>query len=125
MKLSAVILLLVMPTLAVAQNYPGMNGVDMQKLQEMQSCMENVDQDKLKALEQGQNQFEAEVKSLCASGKRDEAQKKAVSYAKEMMSNPAIQALSKCGEIAKGMMPEMPYMNLAKETSSQHICDMN
>ena len=125
MKRSAVILLLLTPTLAIAQNYPGMNEADMQKLQEMQSCMEKVDQSKLKALEQRQYQFDAEVKSLCDSGKRDEAQKKAVSYAKEMMNNPAIQAISKCGEIAKGMMPEMPFMNLDKETSDQHICDSN
>ena len=109
--------------LAVAQNYPGMNAVDMQKLQEMQSCMEKVDQDKMKALEQRQNQFDAEVKSLCDSGKRDEAQQKAISYAKEMMNNPAIKAVSKCSEIAKGMMPAMPFTNMAKESDNKHVCD--
>jgi len=123
MKISTVILLLLMPTVVVAQTYPGMNEADMQKIQEMQSCMEKVDQEKLKSLEQRQNQFDAEVKSLCDSGERDEAQKKAILYAQEMMKNPAIQAMKKCGEIAKGMMPEMSFMNQDEKISNQHVCD--
>ena len=125
MKISTVILLLLMPMAAVAQNYQGMNKADMQKIQKMQSCIENVDQEQLKAIEQRQYEFDAEVKSLCDSGKRDEAQKKAVLYAKEMTKNPAIQALSKCGEIAKGMMPEMSFMSQDENAPDQHVCDSN
>jgi hypothetical protein len=54
MKISAVILLLIMPVLAVAKNYPGMSDADMQKIQKMQSCIERVGQKQLKALEQRQ-----------------------------------------------------------------------
>ncbi|MCG6938486.1 MAG: hypothetical protein LJE83_10000 [Gammaproteobacteria bacterium] len=123
MKIPPVILLLLITTAVNAQNYPGMNEADMQKLQEMQSCMNNIDQEQLKALEQRQNQFDAEVRALCDSGKRDEAQKKAILFEKEMMKNPAVQAVSKCSEITKGMVPEMTFMNQDENSSNQHVCD--
>lgn len=123
MKISTVVLLLLMPTIVVAQIYPGMNEADMQKILEMQSCMEKVDQEKFKLLEQRQNRFDAEMKSLCGSGKRDEAQKKAILFEKEMMTNPTIQAIKKCGEIAKGMMPEMSFMGQDEKSSNEHVCD--
>ncbi len=127
MKVSASILLLLIPMLAAAQNYQGMNEGDMQKIrqqmQKMQSCMKNVDQAKLKVLEQRSNQFGAEVKSLCASGKRDEAQKKAISFGKEMANDPSMQAMRKCGEMAEGMMPKMSFMDQDKDFSSHHVCD--
>lgn len=123
MKLPAAILLLLMSITAIAQNYPGMNEADMKKLQEMQSCMSTVDQEQLDALEQRQNQFDAEVKALCDRGKRDKAQQKAMLFGKEMMKNPAIQAISKCSKIAQGMMPNMPFMNQDEESPDQHVCD--
>jgi hypothetical protein len=65
MKISAIILLLLMPMVTVAQDYKGMNEEDMQKMmqqmQEMQSCMQSIDQKKLKALEQRSSQFDAEI----------------------------------------------------------------
>jgi len=129
MKLSAVIILLIVPALAIAKNYPGMSEADTQMIQKMQSCMEKVDQQQLKALEQRQNRFDAEMKSLCDRGKRDEAQKKAVLFEKEMMKNPAIQAVNKCSEIGKGMvpdmpdMPDMPVLDQNEVDSNEHVCD--
>ncbi len=127
MKISASILLLLIPILAAAQNYQGMNKEDMQKvmqqMQEMQACMQNVDQDKLKALEQRSNRFGAEVKSLCASGKRDKAQQKAISFGKEMANDPSMQAMRKCGELSKGTMPKMPFMDQDIDRSKHHVCD--
>ncbi len=123
MKISAVILSLLMPAVTVAQNYPGMSEADMRKIQEMQSCMEKVDQNQFKTIERRQYQFEAEVKSLCDNGKRDEAQKKAILFAKEIAKNPAIVAMSKCGEIAKDIMPDMPFMDLEDDASGPHVCD--
>ena len=45
MKISAIILLLLMPMITVAQNYQNMSEEDMQKMmqqaQKMQSCMQN------------------------------------------------------------------------------------
>ena len=127
MRLSASILLLLIPMVSVAQNYQGMSEADMQntmqQMQKMQSCMSNVDQESLKALEQRSYQIEAEVKSLCASGKRDEAQETAISMGKEMMSNPAMQEMKKCGEMMQGMVPQMAFMDQDKDFSDKHVCD--
>ncbi len=127
MKISTCILLLLIPMIAAAQNYQGMNEEDMQKvmqqMQKMQACMQNVDQDKLKALEQRSKKFEAEVKSMCDSGKRDKAQQKAISFGMEIAKDPSMQQMRKCGELSKGMMPKMPFMDQDKDYSSHHVCD--
>ena len=127
MRLSASVLLLLMPMVSVAQNYQGMSEADMQntmqQMQKMQSCMSNVDQESLKALEQRSYQIEAEVKSLCASGKHDEAQETAISMGKEMMSNPAMQEMKKCGEMMQGMVPQMAFMDQDKAFPDKHVCD--
>ena len=132
MKISVFILLLLMPMITVAQDYQGMNKEDMQKMmqqmQEMQNCMQSIDQAKLKALEQRSNQFGAEIESLCANGKRSEAQDKAMSYSKKMMKDPTMQTMRKCGEMMKGKMPTMPKMPFMdqdqdKDQASNHVCD--
>lgn len=116
-------LLLLSPVAVIAQNFPGMAQMDMQKLQQMQQCMENIDQSQLQEIEKQQQQFDSETRSLCKSGKRDKAQHKAIAYARQMMNNPAIKAMQKCGEIARDMMPEMPVMQMEKELENQHVCD--
>ncbi len=126
MKISTIVLLLI-PITTFAQNYQGMNEEDMQKMMQpmlmMQSCMEDIDKTDMKALEKRSNQFQAEVKSLCASGKRDEAQAKAISFGKEMMEEPAMQTMRKCGEMMEGMMPKTPFMDQHEDDSDQHVCD--
>ena len=128
----ALFFLMLVPMQGNAQNYPdmsnmGMGQIDMQKIQEMQKCLESVDQAQLQALEQQQNKFDTEIDSLCSSGKRDQAQQKAVAYAKKLMDNPAIKALLKCGDIAKEMMPDMPFLDLEKDINesieNEHVCD--
>ena len=78
MKTSAIILLLFIPMVAVAQTSQNMSQEDMQKMmqqmQKMQSCLEQIDQAKLDALYQRSTQMRTKVESLCAKGKRDEAQ---------------------------------------------------
>jgi hypothetical protein len=132
MKILAIILLLLMPMITVAQNYQNMSEEDMQKMmqqaQKMQSCMQNIDQAKLEAIDQRSSQILANIDSLCASGKRDEAQAKAISYGKEMAKDPTMQAMRKCsemmsGEMMQGMMPKTPLMDLDKDLSSRHVCD--
>jgi hypothetical protein len=132
MKISAIILLLLMPMVTVAQNYQNMSEEDMQKMmqqaQKMQSCMQNIDQAKLEAIDKRSSEILANIDSLCASGKRDEAQQTAISYGKEMAKDPTMQAMRKCsemmsGEMMQGMMPKTPLMDLDKDLSSRHVCD--
>ena len=134
MKPSTTMLALLLPVTALAQNYPGMGGGSMsqadmqnmmQKAQEMQLCMQGVDQSKIQEVEQQAHKVEAEVKSLCSSGKRDEAQQQAMAFAQELMNNPDIQKIVECGKKMSGMLPKLPYMDQADGSgdSVQHVCD--
>ena len=132
MKTTAIILLLSIPIASSAQNYQGMSEEDMQKMmkqiQEMESCMGKLDQAQVKKLEQRSKQINAEVKSLCASGKRDKAQSKAISFGKEIEKDLTILAIRKCSEKIKGLMPNMsqpktPLMDQPRASSKQHVCD--
>jgi hypothetical protein len=134
MKISAIILALLLPLTAIAQNYPGMGGSGMsesdmqnmmQQAQKMQTCMQGIDQSRLQAFEQQASQVEAEVKSLCRNGKRDDAQQEAIAFAREITSNPDIQKMMKCTEGMSNMMPKMPFTDQASgsDTSVKHVCD--
>ena len=132
MKISAIILLVLMPMVTVAQNNQNMSEEDMQKMmqqmQKMQSCLEQIDQAELDALDQRSSKMRTEVESLCAKGKRDEAQQAAISFSKEMAKDPTMQSARKCtemvsSEMMQGMMPKFPMMDLEKDLSSRHVCD--
>lgn len=127
MKKLTIILSLLVPLMSHAQNYPGMNEADMQKMmqqmEKMQSCMEKVDQSKLKALEQRSKKMEAEIKSLCASGKRDQAQQQAIAFGKEIANDPSIKDMIKCGEIMKDAMPQITFTGVDSEDTNVHVCD--
>jgi predicted transcriptional regulator len=131
MKKLVITLLCLMPIASFAQYPMGMSEADtqkmMQQMQDAQACMEKIDQSELEVLEKKANQFEAEMKSLCASGKRDEAQEKAMVYMKQIVNSPAVKEAKRCGEMMKGMMQgmmqNMPLMNEDKDYTKQHVCD--
>lgn len=123
------LVVLLIPVLAFAENIPGFDQQQMQAMmqkgQEMQACMQNIDQAEMKALEQQGKQMQADVEKLCAAGKRDEALNKAIAYSKDMVKNPAMQAMKKCGEIMKDMMPDLSQFakDYSSDDSEGHICD--
>ena len=124
MKISAIILLLLVPAVSYAQSYQNMSPEEMQQMMmEMQSCMANIDQAEMKALEQRANQFEAELNKLCAAGKHDEARATAISFGQEMVNDPTIQDLRKCTKMMSGMMPVQPFMEPDKYLTGLHVCD--
>jgi len=131
MKIFAVVFLLLLPAVIQAQNYQNMSEQDMQKMmqqaQKMQECMMNIDQEKLRGIERRSMQLDAELKALCAEGKRDEAQAKAISYGMELAKDPTVLEMRKCGEMYQGMVPNMPYMEQYQaedeDRSSHHVCD--
>jgi len=99
----------------------------MQQAQKMQACMGSIDQSQISAFEQRSKAAEARVKSLCASGKRDEAQDEAMAFALEMKANPEIQKIMECTKGMGNMMSGMPYMGQGQDNadgkSSSHVCD--
>lgn len=129
MKISAGILSLLLPVMAVAQNYDGTSEDDrqnmMQQMQKMQVCMQDVDQSRIQELEQSARRVEAEVKSLCGSGKRDDAQQKAVAFAQETAGDPDIKKMVECTNMMSSVMPETPLRDQASEddNSAKHVCD--
>lgn len=128
MKFFVVIILLLSPVAATAQNQ-GMSGGDMQNLmllmQKMQQCMAKIDQAELQAFKEQSEKFGNEIDTLCNNGERKKAQKKAIAYSKKMLKNPALKQMEKCGEITKGLMPEdsTPSIEDELDFSNHHVCD--
>jgi len=131
MRIPVFTLLLILPVITCAQDYQNMNQQDMQnmmqQMQKMESCMRNVDQSELEKLENRSREFEAETKSLCASGKRDLAQSKAIAFAREISANSSVKEMQKCSrsmtDMMRGMMPKMDYADKYTEDSGRHVCD--
>lgn len=129
MKNTIYFVILLMPILVSAQNIPGGDPQKMQammqKAQEMQACMQNVDQTEMKAFQQRVKQIGEEVKGLCTAGKRAEALNKAMSFSKEIASDTTMQKMKKCGEIMQGFMPDFSEITQAYQDdgSKGHICD--
>jgi len=127
--IGAILFVLLLPFALAAQNPGAMDQADMQQfmqlMQEMQACMEKVDQAELEALEQRSEAMEAEIDALCAQGKRDQAQEKAIAFSKEMADNPAVQQIKKCGEKFVDMMPKEEKSSFMQDFdyTTRHICD--
>lgn len=127
MKSPAVCLAALLPLAAAAQTYQGMSEAEMKKMmqqaQQMQACMAQVDRAEVDALKTRSDRISKELKALCAQGKRDAAQRKAMAYGKEMAGDPTVQTMRRCGELMKGAMPQMPYTGHAKTDDKGHVCD--
>lgn len=123
--------LISLPLTVSAQPYGGgMNPEQMQQMMEqmqgMQDCMANIDQAELDAFQRKAEEMDAEVKALCAAGKRDAAMARAMAFGKEAAGNPAMKDMQKCGEGMKQMMPNLPHSAQPRDTNTgkpRHICD--
>lgn len=124
-----VVLFMLLPLSVFAENMGGMSEEQMQQMmqqaQGMQTCMQNVDQAEMQAFEQRAKQMSADTQALCANGKRDEAMQLAMAFGKEVSGNKAMQAMKKCGEGMKNMMPKMAAtaQNDEHGKPGRHICD--
>ncbi len=135
MKLVISILCFALSTATAWAQNPQMNQQNMQQFMEAamkaQACMQQIDQNELEKLEQETSAFEAELKKLCAAGKRDKAQKKAMAFGKSLSKKPVMREIKKCnemmagmmGDMMPGMMPEQELMNMDYEESGGHVCD--
>jgi hypothetical protein len=115
----------------LAQAQPGMSDQQMQQMmlqaQEAQKCFSKLDQSTFQELEAKGKKMEAEVKTLCKAGKRDEAMSKVMKFSKQMHNDPKMKALRECGELMQGAMAGMPqpYMppDLDDQEEGGHVCD--
>jgi len=119
-----------LPAMVCAQNYgpAGMDKAQMQQMmqgaQAMQSCMKNIDEAEMQAFQNKAQAMDIEVKTLCASGKRDAAMSRAMAFGKETASSPLMQQMKKCGENMRHMMPKVATTGHNDDGSApRHICD--
>ena len=121
-------LVLLLPLTSFAQNFHTMNEAEIEKLfqdveEKFGSCVENIDEEKMKEFEQRSLEVENEVNALCAAGKRDEAEKKAVSFGKEIASDPMMQQIQKCNKMMESMLSKMDYNMKDVDIDDRHVCD--
>ena len=131
-------LLVLFPVVVFAQEQPGvppnlrmdmekmkrnMQQMDMGKMQQAMACMKNVDRSALERLKGEGRKMEAEIGALCKNGERDEAQNKAMAYAKEMMGRPEIIKIRECSKMMAGMMPQMSFERIEEKAKNSHVCD--
>lgn len=125
-----VTLFLCLPALAMAQNEDQMRHM-MEQAQKAQVCMEKIDRDKLEAMARKAEQVESNIESLCAAGKRDEAQRQGLKFGLEMSQSVVAKDMRKCSELMAGalagmgssFMPGMDFPNM-DDMKDEHICDV-
>ena len=121
---------LVFPIIASAMNVNGMDQAQiqqmMQKMQDMQTCMANVDHAAMKAFGERAKQLGAEIKALCAAGNKAEALAKAKDFAQEAQANSALQTAKKCSEALPQVMPKiLTHLSDNSEKSHKDICEQS
>jgi len=97
----------------------------MQNAQKIQECISNIDQAAIKSLAEKGKKVEREVKALCQAGERDQAQKMAMTFGREVNASKEMQAMKKCSNMGQGMMQNSPWMvsEDGKNPKGGHICD--
>ena len=76
-------------------------------------CMEKIDRNAMQEIVEQGKKIDTETRSLCAAGKRDAAQQKAMAYVAQMKSSPVIKQLRECGM----------QVTIKHADSSKNICD--
>lgn len=122
--------MMIIPFAASAQT-GGMH-IDQAKLQELmqgakraQACMANIDQKAMDEFKRKTSETEAEIKALCAAGKRDAAMARAMKFKDEAAQSQVMQQTRKCTEEMAGMMPNQSSTIQPRDNSGtpRHICD--
>ncbi len=129
MKTAFILVVLLAPAGALAQNPGAMNQGNMQNMmqvmQQVQECMAGIDEAKLQELQVKSEKMSREIDSLCSQGQRDKAQKTAITFGREIASDPTLKQMQKCGEMAQGALPMMENVETydEKEYANRHVCD--
>lgn len=97
---------------------------DMQSLQAMSKCMEDLDkQGAFKAFDKYQPENK-KVQSLCKQNKRDEAQKLFNASKKQYDKEPVMAQIKKCSELASPKFRAITEQSKAK-FEKMHACDIS
>lgn len=95
------------------------------RAQAMQSCMARIDPAALERLRARTGEMGTELRAVCAAGRREEAARRAVEFAREMSAEPGVHAVEACGDFARELLAELPFA-LPGESGDgvpAHVCD--
>ncbi len=96
----------------------------MERLQKVQNCMNELDHTELKRVEAEFESLQTDIKQLCGSGKPDQAQDKALAFAKELEGSLVIKQVKKCAKIMGDMMPDLALLNLPDDYGELNVCGL-
>ena len=77
----------------------------LDQAQEIESCMSSRDAAATEALRARSEQVTAQVQALCKTGKREEAQARALAFGREMADSPAMENLQNCSGPLGALLP--------------------
>ena len=94
----------------------------MQQAQQAQACMANIDQKLMDEFKRKAKETDAEIKALCAAGKRNAAEARAKKFSDEMAQSKVMQETQKC---TASMMADLPTIAQPQDSNIKagHICD--
>ncbi len=106
----------------------GMDQAQMQQMmenaQKMQACMSDIDQSAMQEMAREAQTFQAEIKALCAAGKRKQAMSDAMAYGKRVNASPEMKKMRGCQKYMQGMMPDIAaHVPDPATLADSHICD--
>ena len=90
----------------------------------MQICMSRIDQQALIALSKKAQVVSNEIKSLCQANQRDKALDIAIDFGQKMAKDENFKIAQECGEMSRGILPEMKFPTSKEEVKERHICDI-
>lgn len=126
-KLSALAATLCIITTATSMAHANEHEQMMQNMMQMQRCIsETVDMRYLEDMAANGEKMAKHIKQLCESDQRQQAQDSAMTYAKDMQSNPNFQAMKKCTAQMGNAFPGAQALQEEFDIDSlkeNHVCD--
>lgn len=94
------------------------------QMEEMQKCMERIDQKELDALQARAEAASKEIEALCKDGKTDQALARAMKLGEEMRNNATVKQVRECTKDMGDLMPAgaLPGVVDESEPTASDIC---
>ena len=141
MKVVAVLIILGLPFASIAQDT---NNIDpavvdsvlqqldpatidavVQQAEQIQLCMAKIDQAEVERVRVEAEAKATEVRALCASSERAEAQSVAIIYGRQLVEEPVVLEAKACLGVAALAIPQMTWAGLEDSGTAQaHVCDL-
>ena len=128
-RLSQLLLLAIFSTRLLAQGAGGeMTRERMQNLaqnaEKIQECINKLDPAITQRVQEAGEKIANEIDALCAAGKRDEAQAKALAYAKSMANSRDAEQMRACGIAADEILPDLQEAQTSdSDLAPPDVCD--